>query len=104
VTKKGIGFRMTLEWTFTAESYLDQLSPEERSKVLHAVERLPSEWGRLGGARLTQLEGEENLYSLLVGADLRVLVRRRDNVVTVVDVVRKSQVDGLRRLANLDAA
>jgi mRNA-degrading endonuclease RelE of RelBE toxin-antitoxin system len=95
---------MTLEWTFTAESYLDQLSPEERSKVLHAVERLPVEWGHLGGARLNQLEGEENLYSLRVGADLRVLVRRRNDVVTVVDVVRRSQVDGLRRLANADAA
>ncbi len=95
---------MRLDWTFTAESYLDQLSPEERSKVLHAVERLPVEWGSLGESRLNRLEGEQNLYALRVGADLRVLVRRQDEVVTVVDVVRRSQVDGLRRLGKLDPA
>jgi hypothetical protein len=34
-----------------------------------------------------------------VGSDLRVLVRRGDDVITVVDVVRSSQVEGLRRLS-----
>lgn len=96
---------MKLEWTFTAESYLDQLSPEERAKVLHAVGRLPTAWDRLGETRLQRLEGDQNdLYSLRVGADLRVLVRRQEDVVTVIDVVRYSQLDGLRRLAAVKQA
>jgi len=40
----------------------------------------------------------ESLYKLRVGADLRVLVRPQEDVITVVDVVRKSQIEGLRRL------
>lgn len=92
---------MKLEWTFSAESYLDQLSHGERLKVLHAVERLSTGWDSLHDDRLRRLTGgQDNLYSLRVGADLRVIVRRQENVATVVDVVRRSQIDGLRRLAN----
>ena len=80
--------QMELEWTFSAESYLDQLPHEERLKVLHAVERLSTGWDTPHDGRLRRLTGDQgNLYSLRVGADLRVIVRR-------------SQIDGLRRLAN----
>lgn len=91
---------MNLEWTFTAESYLDQLSPAEKSRVLHAVERLPEEWDRLDSVQLNLIGrgGHAALYSLRVGADFRVLVERRDQGIFVVDVVRTSQIDGLRRL------
>ncbi len=90
---------MTLEWTYPAESYLDQLPPEERSKVLHAVQRLPASWDSLDNAQLNRITGDRaDLYSLRVGADLRVLVSRHGDVITVVDVVRRSQIDGLRRL------
>ena len=90
---------MRLDWAFTAESYLDQLPREERSKVLHAVESLPTAWNTLGAARLARIESDPNdLYSLRVGADLRVIVRQRDDLLTVVDVIRRSQIDGLRRL------
>jgi mRNA-degrading endonuclease RelE of RelBE toxin-antitoxin system len=97
---------MKLEWNFTAESYLDQLSPEERSKVLHAVEPLPAVWDKnLSEARLKKLIGDQNnLYSLRVGSDLRVLVRRQNDVITVVDVVRRSQIDGLRRVSKISQA
>jgi hypothetical protein len=96
---------MKPEWTFTAESYLDQLPPEERSKVLHAVDRLPADWGSLDSSRLQRLKGvQESLYSLRVGADLRVLLRRQGDAITVVDVVRRSQIDGLRRLAEQSRA
>ena len=89
---------MKLEWNFTAESYLDQLPSTERSRVLHAVERLPTTWDSLDGTRLNRLKGDQtDLFPLRVGSDLRVLVRRRDDVITVVDVVRRGQVDGLRR-------
>ena len=93
------GLNMKLEWSFTAESYLDQLSKVERSRVRHAVEHLPASWDSLEGTRLYRLKGDQNdLFSLRVGSDLRVLMQRRDDVITVVDVVRRSQVDGLRRV------
>ena len=90
---------MQLEWSLTADSYLDQLPSVERSKVLHAVEQLPASWERLEGTRLHRLIGDPNdLHSLRVGSDLRVLVRRRGDLITVVDVVKRSQIDGLRRV------
>jgi hypothetical protein len=91
---------MKLEWAFTAETYLDQLSWRERSKVLHAVDRLLEEWDDLIGGSLNRLTGEgAGLYALRVGSDLLVLLTRKDDLISVVDVVRKSQVEGLRRLA-----
>jgi hypothetical protein len=91
---------MKLEWAFTAETYLDQLPLRERSKILHAVDRLPEEWDGLIGDSLNRLTGDGGeLYALRAGSDLLVLLTRRDDLISVVDVVRKSQVDGLRRLA-----
>jgi hypothetical protein len=91
---------MRLEWAFTAETYLDQLSARERSKVLHAVDRLPEEWNDLLGGSLNRLTDEgTGLYALRVGSDLLVLLTRRGDLISVVDIVRKSQVEGLRRLA-----
>jgi mRNA-degrading endonuclease RelE of RelBE toxin-antitoxin system len=91
---------MKLDWDFAAESYLDQLASRERARVLHAVEKLPTKWDSLIGSALKQLKGDQdNVFSLRVGSDLRVLVRRGDDVITVVDVVRSSQVEGLRRLS-----
>lgn len=90
---------MQLEWSLPANSYLDQLSLVERSEVLRAVEQLPASWERLEGTHLHRLKGDPNdLYSLRVGYDLRVLVWRRGDLITVVDVVRRSQIDGLRRV------
>jgi mRNA-degrading endonuclease RelE of RelBE toxin-antitoxin system len=92
--------KMKLEWTFTAETYLDQLSSRERSKVLHAVDRLLEEWDDLMGTSLNRLTGEAaELYALRVGSDLRVLLTLRNDLISVVDIVRKGQVEGLRRLA-----
>jgi hypothetical protein len=52
------------------------------------------------GASLNQLTGKDaELYSLRVGSDLRVLLTRGNDLISVVDIVRKSQVEGLRRLA-----
>ena len=82
-----------LDWTFVAESYLDQLSPEERSMVLHVVEQLPAKWDSLDKDRFTL---NESTRYVRVGADLRVLVVRQDDVILVIDVVRRSQVEGLR--------
>jgi hypothetical protein len=91
---------MPVEWTFTAESYLDQLPQAARAQVLHALEGLPAAWDGLLGARLAPVKGNrEDLFQLRVGGDLRVLLRRRGEVITVVDVVRRSQIDGLRRAA-----
>lgn len=91
---------MPVEWSFTAESYLDQLPHAARAQVLHALEGLPGAWDGLLGSRLAPVKGERpDLFQLRVGGDLRVLLRRRGAVITVVDVVRRSQIDGLRRAA-----
>ena len=91
---------MKLEWAFTAETYLDQLSLRERWKVLHAVDRLPEEWDDLiSRGFLNRLTGGgAELYSLRVGSDLLVLLTRKDDLISVVDVVRKSQVEGRKGL------
>ena len=95
---------MKIAWSLTAESYLDQLSPTERAKVTNAVAKLKTEWGK-PGAELKQLAGDQDdLFSLRVGSDIRVLVKRDDDAVIVVDVVRRSQIEGLRRVASLAAS
>jgi mRNA-degrading endonuclease RelE of RelBE toxin-antitoxin system len=94
---------MNVDWDFTAQTYLDQLPPQEQTKVLHAVERLGAGWPQVEEPRHIQLiasssEEKGNLYSLRVGNDLRVLFRRQGEAITIVDVVRRSQIDGLRQL------
>jgi mRNA-degrading endonuclease RelE of RelBE toxin-antitoxin system len=90
---------MKVDWDFTAEAFLDQLPSQERAKVVHAVQRLSTAQDRSNETQLMKLAGtQSDLYSLRVGGDLRVLVRKGNDTITVVDVVRRSQVDGLRRL------
>lgn len=90
---------MEIVWDFTAGAYFDQLSLEDRSKVVHSLKRLAADWNAFGALRLHRLSPDEpDLFSLRVGADLRVLLRRESDLITVVDVVRHSQVDGLRQL------
>ena len=68
--------------------------------MLHAVAQLQSGWGALEGKEIVRLAGvQDNLFSLRAGSDIRVLVKRTAAVVTVVDVVRRSQIEGLRRVA-----
>ena len=89
---------MKTEWSLTAGSYLDQLPAVERSRVLHMVKRLAADWNSLDGVHLRKLPDDHgDLFMLRVGSDLRVVVRRQDDLVTVVDVIRRSQIDGLRR-------
>ncbi len=93
------GLDMKVHWDFTAEAFLDQLPSQERAKVIHAVQRLSAVPDDSNGPPLTKLAGvQSDLYSLRAGSDLQVLLRKRDETVTVVDVVRRSQVEGLRRL------
>jgi mRNA-degrading endonuclease RelE of RelBE toxin-antitoxin system len=94
---------MKVDWDFTAQTYLDQLSPQEQAKVLLAVKRLESDSPQVEQSHVTKLaaasHGENgNLYSLRVGNDLRVLFRRLGKAVTILDVVRRSQIDRLRQL------
>jgi mRNA-degrading endonuclease RelE of RelBE toxin-antitoxin system len=90
---------MKVDWDFTAEAFLDQLPSQERAKVVHAVQRLATVSDGSNETQLTKLAGVPNdLYSFRVGGDLRVLLRKRNETITVVDVVRRSQVEGLRRL------
>ncbi|BCH58572.1 hypothetical protein RvVAR0630_11960 [Agrobacterium vitis] len=89
---------MKLEWTFTAESFLDQLSPADKSKVIHAVNRLQSESAPVSaGKNVRKLDGERYLYSLKVGSDFQIIFSLNKDVISIIDVVRKGQVDGIRR-------
>jgi mRNA-degrading endonuclease RelE of RelBE toxin-antitoxin system len=90
---------MKVDWDFTAEAFLDQLPPQERARVVHAVHRLSTAADGSTETHLKKLAGVQNdLYSLRVGGDLLVLLGKGNETITVVDVVRRSQVEGLRRL------
>lgn len=92
---------MKVEWTLVAQTFLDQLSQPDRARVEHALQRLGQDWSQLRG-RLSLLKSERAaeppLFSLRVGHDLRVLLRQRDDTISVVDVVRRTQIEGLRDL------
>jgi len=90
---------MKVEWDYTAEVFLDQLPSQEQAKVVHAVRRLATAPDGSNETQLTKLAGvQDDLYSLRVAGDLLVLVRKDNEIITVVDVVRRSQVEALRRL------
>lgn len=90
---------MNIEWTYTAGTLYDQLSHPEKSMVLHAVERLPYEWEQLKGDRLQKLTGDlDGYYSLRIGFEFFAILSRDKDAIQVVDLIRKGQVDGLRRL------
>jgi len=92
---------MKVDWEFTAETFLDQLPAREQARVTRAVQRLSTAPASADGTPLEKLTGDlSDLYLLRVGGDLRVLVRKHDDVITVVDVIRRSQLEGLRRLGN----
>jgi mRNA-degrading endonuclease RelE of RelBE toxin-antitoxin system len=96
---------MRVEWTFTALSYLDQLSQSERAKITHTVDRLSSNWDPLDEDGPKQLTGDlGNLYSVRAGSDLSVLMTRENEHISVVDIVRRSQIEGLRRAAKVALA
>jgi mRNA-degrading endonuclease RelE of RelBE toxin-antitoxin system len=90
---------MKIDWDFTAQTFLDQLPAHEQARVTHAVTQLGANWDGLEGKQLSQVNGAlSELFSLRVGGDLRVLLRRRGDTIVVVDVVRRSQIEGLRHL------
>ncbi|WP_221178859.1 hypothetical protein, partial [Pseudomonas protegens] len=75
-----------------------------KAKVVNAVERL-SRGGRSSALQQTKLLlGTKDLFSLRVGAELRVLVRFEGENLKIEDVVRRSQLDGLRRVERLAQA
>jgi hypothetical protein len=91
---------MAIDWEFTAQSFMDQLAPANQSRVLYAVERLRGHPPEIDAAQIQQLPtvagGEE--YLLRVGDDLRVVFQRNDYGVRIVDVFRRSQLEGIGQL------
>ena len=98
---------MNVEWNFTAQTYLDQLSSEERVRTERAVGRLRDNWDALHATALSRVTGGSpagaDLLALQVGHDLRVLLRRQKDTIVVVDVVRRGQIEGLRGLRGVRA-
>lgn len=91
---------MPVDWDFTAQSFMDQLPPTEQSRILYAVERLrglPPEIDPSQIRRLPAVAGHAE-YLLRVGEDWRVVFRRDDHAVRVVDVFRRSQLEERRQL------
>jgi hypothetical protein len=95
---------MEVNWAFTARTFLDQLPKREQQQVMSSVEHAAQNWGvALGSSRLKALQGfpkdeSEQLYLLRAGHDLRVLISRRENIIVVVDVVRRSQIERLQSI------
>ena len=92
---------MTVQWSFPAETFLDQLSGEDERRVLHALSRLPLAWNEfVRDGALKPVAGEDpGSYVLRVGSDLRVVLRRDSGVITVDDVIRRGQLVALGQLA-----
>jgi hypothetical protein len=91
---------MTFDWDFTAQSFMDQLPATDQNRVLVAVERLLGSWPKIDVASVHRLrssaDGEE--YLLRVSGDLRVVFRPVDQTIRIVDVFRRSQLEGQRAL------
>lgn len=85
----------------TPQMFIDQLSPQEKRVVmrrLYAIKaaRTPADLNLPGFAlKLYPQKGEEILYSMRAGNDLRILFTYRNNTFVVLDVVRNSQIEGL---------
>jgi mRNA-degrading endonuclease RelE of RelBE toxin-antitoxin system len=85
---------MTIDWDFTAQNFMDQLPPAERSKVLYAVERLPEMRHKVDNVRIARLPApSQEEYVLRVGDDFRVVFQLADDWIRIVDVFRRSQLE-----------
>jgi len=98
------GSKMQVEWEYTAETFFDQLSRPDQAKVLHALDRLSNDSDGRAVNELHKIAGsEEDLFSLLAGADIIVVMRKQDDKIIVVDVVPKRQIEGMRRAISAQA-
>lgn len=88
---------MQVEWDLVAESFLDQLSPQERAQVLQAVRSASEHWDQLGPSRIRALQSAgEPFYVLKAGHDLRVFLGKEATRLTVLDIARTRQLDSYR--------
>ena len=92
---------MQVSWDLTARAFFDQLSIRDKTAVERAVVRLVENWEQLEATHLHRLAGLASkdgcpLQVLRVGRDLRVLLYRKNERITIIDVLRHSQIERLR--------
>jgi hypothetical protein len=97
-----------VEWELPASNFKEQLSKSEQNEVASVLEHLFTGLAEEGADH-----AKENLTEVLLsdgrrvdiaqaGADLRVIIEIRDGKITVVDIVRHSQLAKLRNLRRSD--
>ena len=82
-----------VRWDFTAQSYFDQLPPEMRSDIAAAIDRVSM------GDRSRVRVIEAGMSELRMNEDYRIVFTQKGNVITILDVISKRQVDALQRLS-----
>jgi len=86
---------MRTTWTLEASSFSDQLDDAARGRISAAIGQL--ERGDLPPALLVPMHSQPGLYRLRVGPDIRILFSRTPDGIRIVDIVKRSQIDHLRK-------
>ena len=98
------GQAMSVALSLNAMSFLNQVSRAECQRIERALERLSRNYDTLSRSHVQQLEhaGVGQAHTLLsyrVARDVRVFFFVDEQVINVVEIIRKEQIDSLRALS-----
>jgi hypothetical protein len=83
-----------ITWHIVAQSFVDQLSPQDRTVVQHAVRSMAEDWDRVDPARVYRMQSDgDPVFVLRAGRDFRVFLTRKGDELNVLDVVRRGQLE-----------
>lgn len=88
----------TIQWTRRAEVALDRLQTRDQRRIFSILHRL--EVGGLASKNISKLPARMTggeIYLVRTGADLRIIVRRGESGIEILDIVRH---DKLRQIIN----
>jgi hypothetical protein len=89
---------MEIEWDLVSQSMLDQLSMEDSVLVKSAVHDAVIDWEHVRATRLVGAWNDENVFVLRAGKKFRVVVSRKPDRMTVLDVIPERQIEALRQM------
>jgi hypothetical protein len=84
---------MQITWQIVAQSYLDQLSAQERTRIQHAVRSAAEGWDSLDRQHIEIMRSDgDPVYVLRAGRDFRIFVSRKGDALEVLDIARWTQL------------